>query len=55
MYITFFVLKLETSSEVRPEQLSNIWVMFVTFSVLKLETSSDVRLEQFITLECIIS
>ena len=44
--VTLAVLKLVTSSEMRPEQPSNIPLILVTFPVLKCVTSSEVSEEQ---------
>jgi len=43
IFVTLWVLKLETSSEVRPLHPENIEVMYVTFCVSKLERSRDLR------------
>ena len=45
IFVTFAVLKLERSSEVRPQDL-NILYISVTFAVLNLVTSREVREEQ---------
>ena len=46
IFVTFAVLNLVTSSEVRDEQPQNILIIFVTISVLNLVTSSEVSSEQ---------
>ena len=46
MLVTFEVSKLETSREVRDEQLSNIWCIATTLEVSKPERSREVRDEQ---------
>ena len=46
IFVTFPVLNLVTSREVRAEQLQNILTIFFTFSVLKLVTSREVSFEQ---------
>ena len=46
IFVTFCVLKLDTSREVRLLHSLNIKPIFVTFCVLKLDTSREVRLVQ---------
>ena len=43
MFVTFCVLKFDTSKEVRELQPWNMLCMFVTFCVLKFDTSKEVR------------
>ena len=46
MLVTFWVLKCDTSREVKPEQPQNIALISVTFWVLKCDTSREVKPEQ---------
>ena len=46
MEVTFWVLKLDKSKEVKPVQPENILLMLVTFWVLKLDKSKEVKPEQ---------
>ena len=50
IFVTFDVLKLDTSSAVRLSQLPNMEFIFVTFNVSKLDTSIAVRLLQLLNI-----
>ena len=43
MFVTFCVLKCDTSIEVKFPQPENMWLMSVTFCVLKCDKSRDSR------------
>ena len=46
MFVTFDVLKFDTTSSVNLEQVLNMLCMFVTFAVLNFVTSNDDKPEQ---------
>ena len=43
MFVTFCVLKFDTSKDLRELQLRNMFSMLVTFCVLKPDISKDLR------------